>query len=258
MAEMAAGRGKPLADLPDAPTARQGHVLAIVHLLAAAILLLGSFCFQLSASNTRWLDHAQGAAGYRIDDNRFDYYLNTNPAIFLPGTHLPFGVGLLLQAAGLAFLVAALFVLRPRPSLAVRRTVLLLATVAVAWYAFAGAYSVYTGLSGLLYDGFFLDWLVTLLMFLSSPALLVLGILAWRRMPAIGMALLFLTSTGPESYLFIAPIIAAVITGYDAVDAVPGAETVMAVGTAMASATALLAAAQLIRRSRKARGKSDE
>lgn len=226
--------------------------------LASGLLLLVSSGFQLAASNSRWITHAAGVGDYAIEDNRFDYYLAADPVILLPGTHLPFGIGMLLQAAGLAFLTAAVLMLRPRASAAVRRAQLLLGAAVAAGFALIGADSLRIAATGQISEASATDWLVVAIVFLTSPALLALGIMAWLRVPAVGIAMLFAQCASPIGYLAIAVLFAPAITGYAPYDATPGTETIVAIGSAAAGAAALLAAVQLIRKRRSGRDRNNE
>ncbi|WP_313814781.1 hypothetical protein [Glutamicibacter sp.] len=222
---------------------------AMLSTLGAAVLFFLSCNNQLQAAHTRWIRYGSGyePGGLSIEDSRFDYYLPQPPVILLPDTSLPFGIGMLLQALGLLLLLLCLLHLRPRSAVRARRIQRLCGLLAAASSALLGIEAVVTGLNATLFDRFSTHWAAIPVLALAGPALLVLGVFAWWRMPSLAIALMCSMSTSIIGYLASALLIAPLVTGHDSFDAVPGTETIVALGTGAAAAACLLTALSLLR-----------
>lgn len=231
------------------PASLRSTRVATISCAAAGLLLLASFGFQLVATQTRWVTHAQGSGGFPIQDSRFDYYLSVDPVILLPGTHLPFGIGMLLQAVGITFLLACLLHLTGHTKKWTYLSQLLLGLCAISGFAFIGVVSVRTARTGQLIDvlsahGLLLAWLL-----LIGPVLLGLAVLAWKQLPDLGIAFGLTFFTSPVGSAICLFFLAPAVNASDIEYGTFGWETIMAVTTLLAGLVAVIVAIGLGHRS---------
>lgn len=203
------------------------------------VCFLASFGFQLRASHSRWITHAEGVDALRIEDSRFDYYWSVEPAILPPDTHRPFGIGMLLQAAGLVFLVTCLQQMSRRAARWAYGAQFLLGLFAVAWSTLLGVRAVPTGITGELDAASPAGTLETLLLILPNPALLLWALPAWLRLPALAIALWCLGTTTPLGWLPTGAHVAPALSFSKFADDPSGTETILAASVALAGIAAL-------------------
>ncbi|GAA1410814.1 hypothetical protein AUR04nite_33460 [Glutamicibacter uratoxydans] len=216
-------------------------------MLAAAGLLLLSAILQLAAAASRWLIHPEGLGGSApmAQDGVYDYFLASEPFAMIPGTSLPFGIGMLLQAAVIVLLAASLHRSMPGTGDSLRRAELLvgflLGFLAAAGPALIGYHALRIGLAGTAAGIFLLVEPAGLyILAASASALLVLSIIALTRNVWAGIAMCFTVGSTLPGYLVASFLIAPLLAGDTSYDTTAGSEAIVAFSTLAAGLFVLL------------------
>lgn len=224
---------------------------AVIFASGAALFFVASCWFQLSAAHARWITFPAGLdpSDLSVEDHLYDYYLASEPFLMIPGTSGPFGIGMLLQAAGVVLLTMCLLSLRPRQSFRRGSLQLILGLLLSASCAIVGYESLLTFRNGTPPHESGSTALADTLLTLGFFAAIGLCLLCARRCPALSLAVFFTLGTNVHGYIFACYIVAPLLTFYSSHDTTPGTETVVALSTGI-SGLLLLVAAWLLVRSR--------
>ena len=221
---------------------------------ATALLFLVSSGFQLQAANSRWITHGNGSgfSQLSIEDHAFDYFLSQEPFIAIPGTSVPFGIGMLIQAAGVLCLVACLLAMQP-PTARLRRILQFgLGFIAALGTAMICYQALRTGLDGVPFTPLSASGLAIAVYLAATVALIALCLSSPVNWPYFGVSFFCLLGTTIPGYLVTYLIIAPAVLSYGSHDTTPGTETLLAVSTGLAGLAMLLALAAIVFRGKRA------
>lgn len=220
---------------------------AVIVLLAAAVLFLGSAAVQHQASLHRWAVFAASRPASESfgEDHLYDYYFPLDPWEQIASTAQLFGAGILVQAVGVLAMASGVLLV---PNVAKGRHAMVavgefaLVLLIAATFAVLGTHALISGIDGVpspLQN----TWTLGYLGFLG---LAVLAKLWWRRLPAASAACLFLIGSTLIGYFVSSYVIAPIIAGGTSHDTTRWTETVVAASTAAAAAALILGARTLL------------
>jgi hypothetical protein len=229
---------------------------SFLFMLAATVLLLVSFTLQLIASLQRWVTFSgpQGPADRSVEDHAYDYFLPFEGWEPIGNAAQLLGAGLLIQVLGLLAMALAVMLLPAASTVFGRAATVGIAVVEVvlvllvaAAFTLHGGLVLVAGLNGTppgleIGPGVFWPMLLVALVGLVALALF------WGyRLPAAGIACVFLIGSTMAGYLLATYMVAPILFGMSH-DTARFTETVVAASTAAAAVAVAFGARDVVRR----------